>query len=82
MSSPTTAAAASCCCTGTIDVLVGRVQRDGNPDPDRAVLEGQQGQGGTGAARGKQSHDKREAEKERDWNREKQRLLRRHNKDA
>ena len=27
-------------------------------------------------------HDKREAEKERDWNREKQRLLRRHNKDA
>jgi SsrA-binding protein len=33
-------------------------------------------------ARGKQSHDKREATKERDWNREKQRLLRRHNKNA
>ncbi|HYQ71209.1 MAG TPA: SsrA-binding protein, partial [Gammaproteobacteria bacterium] len=27
-------------------------------------------------ARGKQSHDKRAADKERDWNREKQRLLR------
>ena len=33
-------------------------------------------------ARGKQTHDKREASKERDWNRDKQRLLRRHNKDA
>jgi SsrA-binding protein len=33
-------------------------------------------------AKGKQTHDKREASKERDWNREKQRLMRRHNKDA
>ena len=33
-------------------------------------------------ARGKQTHDKREASKERDWNRDTQRLLRRHNKDA
>ena len=33
-------------------------------------------------AKGKQSHDKREASKERDWARDKQRLLRRHNKDA
>ena len=33
-------------------------------------------------AKGKQTHDKREASKERDWNREKQRVLRRHNKDA
>ena len=33
-------------------------------------------------AKGKQTHDKREASKERDWAREKQRLLRRHNKDA
>ena len=33
-------------------------------------------------ARGKQNHDKREASKERDWNREKQRVMRQHNKDA
>ncbi len=29
-----------------------------------------------GLAKGKKQHDKREAEKERDWNREKQRLMR------
>ncbi|HIY71733.1 MAG TPA: SsrA-binding protein, partial [Candidatus Luteimonas excrementigallinarum] len=33
-------------------------------------------------ARGKQKHDKRDAERDRDWDREKQRLLRRHNRDA
>jgi DNA-binding NtrC family response regulator len=33
-------------------------------------------------AKGKQSHDKREADRERDWNREKQRVMRRHNGDA
>jgi SsrA-binding protein len=33
-------------------------------------------------ARGKQAHDKREASKERDWAREKQRVMRRHNRDA
>ncbi|HEX7770639.1 MAG TPA: SsrA-binding protein, partial [Dokdonella sp.] len=33
-------------------------------------------------ARGKQSHDKREASKERDWNREKQRVMRAKNKQA
>ena len=35
-----------------------------------------------GLARGKQDHDKRNAEKERDWNREKQRTMRAHNKAA
>lgn len=30
-------------------------------------------------ARGKQTHDKRAAEKERDWNRQKQRIMRAHN---
>lgn len=30
-------------------------------------------------AKGKQSHDKRATEKERDWNRQKQRVLRQHN---
>jgi len=33
-----------------------------------------------GLARGKQAHDKREAEKERDWQREKQRTMRAHNR--
>ena len=31
-----------------------------------------------GLAKGKKQHDKRAAEKDRDWQREKQRLLRRH----
>ena len=31
-------------------------------------------------AKGKQTHDKRETEKTRDWNRQKQRLLSQHNK--
>ena len=33
-------------------------------------------------AKGKQAHDKRAAEKDRDWAREKQRTMRRHNKNA
>ena len=33
-------------------------------------------------ARGKQSHDKRQASKDRDWARDKQRLMRAHNKNA
>lgn len=33
-------------------------------------------------ARGKQAHDKRAAIKDRDWARDKQRVMRRHNKDA
>jgi SsrA-binding protein len=33
-------------------------------------------------AKGKQTHDKRDAEKDRDWAREKQRTMRRHNRDA
>jgi len=35
-----------------------------------------------GLARGKQSHDKRDTEKERDWNREKQRVMRARNREA
>ena len=35
-----------------------------------------------GLARGKQEHDKRDTEKERDWNREKQRVMRAKNKPA
>ncbi|HLM53241.1 MAG TPA: SsrA-binding protein, partial [Pseudoxanthomonas sp.] len=33
-------------------------------------------------AKGKQTHDKRNAAKDRDWARDKQRLMRRHNRDA
>ncbi|AOS02262.1 SsrA-binding protein SmpB [Xanthomonas oryzae pv. oryzae] len=33
-------------------------------------------------AKGKQNHDKRDAAKERDWQRDKQRVMRRHNRDA
>ena len=35
-----------------------------------------------GLARGKQEHDKRDTEKERDWNREKQRVMRAKNRSA
>ena len=35
-----------------------------------------------GLAKGKQAHDKRQASKDRDWQREQQRTMRRHNKNA
>ena len=66
-----------------IDVLIGRVQRDGYTlVPTALYWKGNKVKAEIALARGKQSHDKREASKERDWAREKQRLLRRHNKDA
>ena len=66
-----------------IDVLVGRVQRDGYTlIPTALYWKGNKVKKELALARGKQTHDKREASKERDWNRDKQRLLRRHNKDA
>ncbi len=66
-----------------IDMLIGRVQRDGYTlVPTALYWKGNKVKAELALARGKQSHDKREASKERDWNREKQRLLRRHNKDA
>jgi len=60
-----------------ISRLVGKVERAGYTltplnlhfNKGRIKLE-------VGLARGKKQYDKREAEKERDWNREKQRLLR------
>lgn len=59
--------------------LIGAVERKGYTivptamywKKGRAKLE-------IGLAKGKQSHDKRQAEKERDWQREKQRLLKIH----
>ena len=66
-----------------IDVLIGRVQRDGfTLIPTALYWKGNKVKLELALARGKQSHDKREATKERDWNREKQRVMRRHNRDA
>ncbi len=63
-----------------IDHLIGAVERQGYTlvplamywKKNRIKVE-------IGLARGKQQHDKRAALKERDWNREQQRALRRHN---
>jgi SsrA-binding protein len=66
-----------------IDELVGRVQRDGYTlVPIALYWKGNKIKAELALAKGKQTHDKREASKERDWNREKQRVLRRHNKNA
>ena len=66
-----------------IDNLIGRIQRDGyTVVPTSLYWKGNKVKAELALARGKQTHDKREASKERDWNREKQRVLRRHNKDA
>ena len=66
-----------------ITKLIGKVERDGYTlvptamywKNGRAKLE-------IALAKGKQAHDKRAALKERDWQRDKQRVMRRHNKDA
>jgi SsrA-binding protein len=66
-----------------IDNLVGRIQRDGyTVVPTALYWKGNKVKAEVALAKGKQSHDKREASKERDWQREKQRVMRRHNKDA
>jgi SsrA-binding protein len=66
-----------------IDTLIGRVQRDGYTlIPTALYWKGNKVKAELALAKGKQSHDKRESDKERDWNREKQRVMRRHNKDA
>lgn len=66
-----------------IDRLIGRVQREGYTlvptamywKKNRVKLE-------IALAKGKQSHDKRDAVKAREWQRDQQRLLRRHNPNA
>jgi len=66
-----------------IDKLIGRVERDGYTlvptamywSKNKIKLE-------IALAKGKQAHDKRDAAKDRDWAREKQRALRAHNRDA
>lgn len=66
-----------------IDRLIGAVERKGYTIVPTAMYW-KQGRAKVelGVARGKQSHDKRETEKERDWQREKQRLMRRDNRAA
>jgi SsrA-binding protein len=66
-----------------IDILVGRVQRDGYTLVPMALYwKGNKVKAELALAKGKQTHDKREVSKQRDWNIEKQRVLRHHNKDA
>jgi SsrA-binding protein len=66
-----------------IDILMGRVQRDGYTVVLTALYwKGNKVKAELALAKGKQSHDKRDASKERDWDREKQRTLRHHNKNA
>jgi SsrA-binding protein len=66
-----------------IDNLIGRVQRDGyTVVPTALYWKGNKVKAEVALAKGKQAHDKREAAKDRDWAREKSRVMRRHNKDA
>jgi SsrA-binding protein len=66
-----------------IDKLIGAVERKGYTlIPTALYWKNNRVKVEIGLARGKQEHDKRETEKERDWNREKQRTLRSHNRDA
>jgi SsrA-binding protein len=66
-----------------IDVLIGKVERDGYTIvPTSLYWKGNKVKAGIALAKGKQTHDKRDAAKDRDWARDKQRLMRRHNRDA
>lgn len=66
-----------------IDQLIGKVQRDGYTlVPTALYWKANKVKVALALAKGKQAHDKREAGKERDWQREKQRVMRRHNRDA
>ena len=66
-----------------IDKLIGRVERDGYTlvptamywSKNKIKIE-------IALAKGKQNHDKRDTAKERDWDREKQRAMRAHNRNA
>ncbi|MFC5743375.1 MULTISPECIES: SsrA-binding protein SmpB [Dyella] len=66
-----------------IDQLVGAVERKGYTlIPMALYWKGNKVKLEIGLARGKQEHDKRNTEKERDWQREKQRTMRSHNRAA
>jgi len=64
-----------------IDTLIGAVERKGYTlIPMALYWKGNKVKVEIGLAKGKQAHDKRETEKERDWQREKQRTMRAHNR--
>ena len=66
-----------------IDELIGKIQREGyTVVPTSLYWKGNKVKIGLALAKGKQDHDKRETNKERDWAREKQRVMRQHNKGA
>ena len=66
-----------------IDTLIGKVQRDGyTVIPTALYWKGNRIKAELALAKGKQSHDKRDTSKQRDWDREKQRVMRQHNKNA
>lgn len=66
-----------------IDQLIGKVQRDGYTIvPTALYWKGNKVKLEIALAKGKQAHDKRDAERDRDWAREKQRAMRHRNKDA
>ena len=66
-----------------IDKLVGRVEREGYTlVPTAMYWRGNKVKLELALAKGKKEHDKRETEKERDWQREKQRTMRSHNRNA
>ena len=66
-----------------IDNLIGRIQRDGyTVVPTALYWKGNKVKIELALAKGKQTHDKRQADKDRDWARDKQRVMRSHNKHA
>jgi SsrA-binding protein len=66
-----------------IDNLIGAVQRDGfTVVPTAMYWKGNKVKIELALAKGKQDHDKRATTKDRDWAREKQRVMRGHNKNA
>lgn len=65
-----------------IDALIGAVERKGYTlIPLQLYWKRNRAKVQIGLARGKQAHDKRQAEKDRDWQRDKQRILRAKNKE-
>jgi SsrA-binding protein len=66
-----------------IDKLVGAIERKGYTlIPLALYWKNNRVKVDLGLARGKQEHDKRDTERERDWNREKQRVMRARNRSA
>ncbi len=66
-----------------IDKLIGAIERDGYTlVPTAMYWKGSKAKVEIALAKGKQAHDKRQTLKDRDWGRDKQRIMRKHNKDA